>query len=173
MSSVSSDSADAGRLSGRRRVLANAVRDQLRATNRQLFVLNRVIGGRLKLRDTDLDCLDLVARLGPIGPSELARRVGLHPATMTGILDRLERAGWIVRERDPGAADRRGVAVRARRERFGDVYRQYAGMMAALAEICSSYSERDLELIAEFLERVDDAGRRAVDELAGDEVPKG
>jgi DNA-binding MarR family transcriptional regulator len=40
-----------------------------------------------------------------LSPSVLARRAGLHPATMTGILDRLERGRWITRDRDrPTAA---------------------------------------------------------------------
>ena len=69
------------------------VHDRLRVMNRQLSVLNHVVGNRLKLRDIDMDCLDLIARHGPIGPSELARRTAVHPATMTGILDRLQRAG--------------------------------------------------------------------------------
>jgi DNA-binding MarR family transcriptional regulator len=62
-----------------------------------------------------LECLDLIDRYGPLSPSALARRAGLHPATMTGVLDRLERDGWIVRERDP--ADRRGVLVQPVRSR--------------------------------------------------------
>jgi DNA-binding MarR family transcriptional regulator len=162
MSSVSSGVEG---LVGRRRVLATAVRDRLRATRGQLSVLHHVISGRLKLRDVDLDCLDLVARHGPIGPSELARRSGVHPATMTGILDRLQRAGWVVRERDPDAADRRGVVVRVRRDRAAEVFGLYAGMRAAIDGICAGYTEAELELVADFLDKVAAAGRGAVEEL--------
>jgi hypothetical protein len=42
-------------------------------------------------------------------PSALARRIGVHLATMPGVLDRLEAGGWITRER--AAEDRRGVVV--------------------------------------------------------------
>ena len=45
--------------------------------------------------------LELINRLGPLSPSALAKEAGLHPATLTGILDRLERGGWLHRERDP------------------------------------------------------------------------
>ena len=113
--------------SGRDRRLAEAVRDRLRAANSQLSVLDHVVSGRLKLRAVDRVCLDLIARNAPIGPSELARLAGVHPATMTGILDRLQRAGWVVRERDADAADRRGVTVRVRDGRGGEVYRLYGG----------------------------------------------
>jgi DNA-binding MarR family transcriptional regulator len=150
------------------RAKAVAMRDRLRALNAQIAALNHVVGSRLKLRDSDLDCLDLIARLGPIGPSELARRSGVHPATVTGILDRLQKAGWVVRERDPAAADRRGVVVRIRRERVGEVFREYAGMFGALTEICGEYSEAELELIGGFLERVAAAGRMAAEELSSE-----
>jgi len=99
----------------RRRRLQATIKETLRAVSIQLSLLNHQVSARLELRDADLDCLDLIGRDGPLSPSALARRAGLHPATMTGILDRLERGGWIVRERDP--ADRRAVLLRARRER--------------------------------------------------------
>ena len=73
----------------------------------QLSLLNLHVGAHLDLKDVDLNCLDLLASHGPLSPTALARRAGLHPATMTGILDRLERGGWVARERDP--SDRRAV----------------------------------------------------------------
>ncbi len=132
----------------------------------QLAVLNHQVGTRLELKDTDLDCLDLIARFGPMSPSALARRAGVHPATMTGVLDRLERAGWVVRDRDP--ADRRAVVVTVLRDRAGEVVRMYAGMNGALDRICAGYPEKDLELLAGFLQRVAEAGQAASEELSGD-----
>jgi DNA-binding MarR family transcriptional regulator len=85
---------------------------------------------------------------------------------MTGILDRLQRAGWVVRERDPDAADRRGVAVRVQRDRAGEVYRLYGGMRSALEEICAGYGAAELEVIVDFLQKVALAGRSAAGELA-------
>src|ERR1700745_3505359 len=91
----------------RRKVVAatNALRD-LRV---ELAVLNHRGGKRVELKDLDLDCLDVIARDGPISPSALADRVGVHLATMTGILNRLEEGGWITRDRS--ASDRRAVVV--------------------------------------------------------------
>lgn len=150
----------------RRRELAAAVHDGLRAANSQLSVLDEVVSARLGMRNADRVCLDLIARHGPIGPSELARLAGVHPATMTGILDRLQRAGWIVRERDPDAADRRGVAVRVQRERAGEVYRLYGGMRSALEGICAGYDAAELGVIVDFLGKVAAAGHDAAGELS-------
>ena len=107
-----------------------------------------------------------IGRHGPFTPSALARRAGLHPATVTGILDRLERGGWVARDRDPD--DRRAVVVRVLRGRGAEIYRLYRGMNRALDEICAGYDDAELELLAGFLRRTTGAGQAATAELAGD-----
>ena len=123
----------------------------------QLALLNYHVSARLELNDVDLDCLNLVDHYGPLSPSAIARMSGLHPATMTGILDRLERG-------DP--ADRRAVLVRALRERMPDLFRLYQGMSTSMNKICAGYANSELELVADFLQRTANAGRAAADVLA-------
>src|SRR5712691_6633712 len=141
----------------RRKRLTATIKQSLRELRVQLAMLNLHVGAHLDLKDVDLDCLDLIASHGPLSPSALARRAGLHPATMTGILDRLERGGWIARERDP--ADRRGVVVRLAPGRNAVVLRLYAGMNEAMDRICAEYEDGELELLAGFLRRTAEAGR--------------
>ena len=160
MKSISSDSGGARR----RRRLNGAIRESLRDMSVQLSLLNHQVGDQLDLKGTDLECLDLINRHGPLRPSALARRAGLHPATMTGILDRLERGGWIARDRDP--ADRRGVVLRALRDRATEVFRLYSGMNSEMDQICAGYSDDELELLDGFLRRTAEAGRTAAEELA-------
>ena len=151
----------------RHRRLNRAVKESLRDLGAKLSLLNHSVGTRLDLKDADLECLDLIARYGPLSPSALARRAGLHPATMTGILDRLERGGWIDRGRDP--ADRRGVVVRAARGRGAEILRLYlvdSGMNTAMDQICAAYDEKDLQLLADFLRRTADAAQTAAERLA-------
>ena len=166
-SSVESEDADAaaGEVRHRRR-LTIAIKESLRELSNQLSLLNHHVGAQLELKDIDLDCLDLIARHGPLSPTALARRAGLHPATMTGILDRLQRGGWVTRERDPDAPDRRAVAVRALRDRGAEIFRLYSGMNALMDEICAGYADPELELLAGFLRRTAGAGKAATDELA-------
>lgn len=148
----------------RRTRLTATIKHGLRELRLQLAVLNLHVGAQLDLNDVDLDCLDMLARHGPISPSVLARRAGLHPATVTGILDRLERGGWIARERDP--ADRRAVRVRVLPTRASELVRVYSGMNSSMDEICAGYDDAQLELLADFLQRTTGAGRRAADDLA-------
>jgi DNA-binding MarR family transcriptional regulator len=163
MSSTSSRDLDTAR---RRRRLTRAIKEALRDLRIHLSLLNHQVGAHVELKDVDLECLDLISRHGPLSPSALARRAGLHPATMTGILDRLERGGWVARERDP--ADRRAVVVRALRDRGAELLRLYAGMNTSMDQICAGYNDDQLELLADFLRRTADAGRSATDELAAD-----
>src|SRR5438270_12172321 len=133
----------------RRRQQSTAeIRNSLRELRNQLALLNYRIGSQLELGDVDLDGFDIIDAYGPLSPSALAKRAGLHPATVTGILDRLERGGWIVRDRDP--ADRRAVMVSARREKNAEIARLYTGMNSSMDEICAGYAEAELEVLADF-----------------------
>ncbi|MEU4287570.1 MarR family transcriptional regulator [Kribbella sp. NPDC026596] len=159
-----SSGASGGGLSRRR--LATEIKDSLRELSNQLALLNRQVGARLELKDVDLDCLELIGRYGPMSPSAVARRAGLHPATLTGVLDRLQRGGWIVRERDPEGADRRAVTVRALRDRNAEVYQLYSGMNGTLDGILTDYSVAELEILVDFLQRTTTAGNSATAALA-------
>jgi DNA-binding MarR family transcriptional regulator len=163
MKSVPPERADAIR--SRQRAIAK-IRDSLRDLRIQLSLLNYRVGSQLELKDVDLDCFDIIDSYGPLSPSALARRAGLHPATMTGILDRLERGGWIARERDP--SDRRAVRVRAVRDSYAKILGLYAGMNRSMNKLLAGYSDSELEVIGDFLRRTADAGRDATNELAGD-----
>jgi len=159
MASISSTESD-------RRRLTASIKQALRALSIQLSLLNHQVGAHAGLNDVDLDCLDLIARHGPISPTALAQRAALHPATVTGILDRLERGGWVARARDP--SDRRALVVRVLRDRSAELVRLYGGMNSSMSEICAGYSEAELQVLADFLRRTVEAGRTATDKLAGD-----
>jgi DNA-binding MarR family transcriptional regulator len=135
----------------------------LRDVRIELAVLNHRVGKRVELKDLDFDCLDVIARHGPISPTALAGRVGVHAATMTGILGRLEAGGWIERERAEG--DRRAVVVASTPHRQRDLYEAFGGMNTRMHSICDRYTDEELDTIADFLRRTVAAGRTSADEI--------
>jgi DNA-binding MarR family transcriptional regulator len=142
------------------------IQHHLRDLIARLHQLNDVIGARVELRGPDLEILDLVARHGPLSPSEVAASTGVHPATLTGIVDRLEQAGWLIRVPDPD--DRRRVRLEARRERGPELARLYGPMNRSLSEICSALTAEELVVVRDFLRDAAIAGDDAVSSLRGD-----
>lgn len=144
----------------RRRRIA-AAKQSLRELRIELAVLNHRVGSTIEIKEIDFDCLDVITRHGPISPTALARRVGVHLATMTGILTRLESGGWIVRDRVE--TDRRAVLVRGVAEKQRDIIRLYEGMNSALDEILDGYSDDQIDFLVDFLRRCTHAGQQATD----------
>jgi DNA-binding MarR family transcriptional regulator len=151
-------------LTKRQRQLGVSIKRSLRELSNQISLLNHQVGARVELRDVDLDCFDLISQVGPLSPGVLSRRAGLHPATLTGILDRLERGGWIARERD--AADRRATLIRALPARTGELIGLYSGMNSEMDELCANYDEAQLEVIGDFLRRATTASETATEQLS-------
>src|SRR5438132_89674 len=78
---------------------------------RAVDTLDQRAADRLGLNRTDLRCLDLIfSAAAPLSPGELATAAGLTTGGVTTAIDRLERAGYATRRRDPN--DRRRVTVR-------------------------------------------------------------
>ncbi|MDQ6850403.1 MAG: MarR family transcriptional regulator [Actinomycetota bacterium] len=129
-------------------------------------MLNHRVGSRIEIKDVDFDCLDVITRHGPMSPSALARRVGVHLATMTGILDRLETGGWILRDRVE--SDRRAVLVRGVADQQRRIYRLYDGMNRSLDQILGNYADDEIAIVIDFLRRCTEAGQSATAQLAAD-----
>jgi DNA-binding MarR family transcriptional regulator len=156
MSSVSSTDAAASRT--RRRTM-NQITDAIREMGVVMTVLNLRAGEQVGLRDVEMKALDVLMRDGAMSAKAVGQRLGMHPATMTGILDKLENAGWVTRERDPD--DRRVVLIRPVRERVGEVVRLFTGMNTLTTEMLDRYDTAQLETIADFLASVADLAKEA------------
>ncbi len=91
---------------------------------------------KLKLSRTDLRCLDLIARLGPITAGRLAEETGLTTGAVTFLLDRLEEAGMVTRRRD--TEDRRRVWV----EIVPSAHERLQGLQKPVAEEMRQVAQR-------------------------------
>src|SRR5690349_10117937 len=76
-------------------------------TDQEIF--DAEVAELLGLNRTDLRCLDILSRSGPMTPSQLAQAARVTGGAVTGVLDRLEGAGLVKRVRDE--ADRRRITI--------------------------------------------------------------
>ncbi|HNP87375.1 MAG TPA: MarR family transcriptional regulator [Kouleothrix sp.] len=103
------------------------------------------------LNVTDMECLRLLFSKGVATPSELARQTGLTSGAATAMLDRLEKAGLIVRQPNPN--DRRGTLITPAASAAEKAASWFASARTAQDELISRYSEHELEIIADVFER--------------------
>lgn len=114
-------------------------------------LFRNAMGRKLGLNITDAQCLSLLGIKGISSPTELARYTGLTTGSTTAMLDRLEKAKFIRRKPNPN--DRRGVLIEIN-EQSVEVMRQLvAGIQEAHRELIASYSEKELNIILDFLTR--------------------
>src|SRR5262249_6280672 len=74
-----------------------------------------IIAGVFGVHKTDLESLDLIyLRGGACSAGELSQATGLTSGSTTALIDRLVKAGYVVREADPN--DRRRQIVRIQKE---------------------------------------------------------
>jgi DNA-binding MarR family transcriptional regulator len=103
------------------------------------------------LNATDMECLRLLFQKGIATPSELARHTGLTSGATTAMLDRLEKAGLI--ERRPNPNDRRGTLITPEKSSAEKMASWFESARNAQDKLISSYSESELEIIADVFER--------------------
>lgn len=133
--------------------LALRVNEGLRRTSAHSVLFNQAVADQVGLNATDLRCLDIIGRLAPITPGQLAKHTSLTTGAITGILDRLERRGFVERRPDP--SDRRRVIVSALPEAFKTLGPHFASLGEAMFELCRSYSPEELAIIVDFVERLE------------------
>lgn len=100
-----------------------SLKDAIREFRIELVILNDRVARSVGLQPRDLDILDVIDREGPCTPSQVAGRIGWSRATMTGVLSRLEKEGWI--ERDTNPSDGRSMTIRST-TRFAELNAAYA-----------------------------------------------
>ena len=134
-----------------------AVRDlklNLRHFVVQLLVSSYEATEDVGVNPTDLGSLCLLLLHGPAPAGRLAELTGLTTGAVTGVIDRLEKGGFVRREVDP--ADRRKVIVVPDAGRVDrDLFPHFPSLKRATAQqFYDDFSIAELERISEFLSRL-------------------
>jgi DNA-binding MarR family transcriptional regulator len=121
-----------------------------RNTTESMFLL-QAITERSGMNLTDLQCISILTSTGPITAGRLAEEMGLTTGSVTGVIDRMEQAGYVRRERDP--KDGRRVIVRPVSEKLERAAGSLGSQDRVLEELMSDYDERDLALFVDLMRK--------------------
>ncbi|WP_081824433.1 MarR family winged helix-turn-helix transcriptional regulator [Paenibacillus sp. UNC451MF] len=112
-------------------------------------MLHQLISEKLGLNATDHKCLDFLNRTGPVTAGHLAQLTGLTTGAVTNVIDRLEQAGYVIRDSDP--KDRRRVVVKPAEGSSAQISPLFNSVMQSTIQILSQYDEQQTLLILEFI----------------------
>src|SRR5580765_8029413 len=111
-------------------------------------IFGQTVASRVEISSSDLECLDFLNLEGRVTAGRLAEVTGLTTGAITGVVDRLEKAGFVRRERDEN--DRRKVFIAIVPENAARIGRFYEHMQAAMQKLWSTYTDVELQLLLRF-----------------------
>ena len=123
------------------------------------------IAHQIGLSATEFEAMDIITRYQPITAGKLAEYCGLTTGAITGIVDRLERGGFVERERDP--ADRRRVFIKPveNAERSKKVRSLYQPIDTAFRKYVCDYSKEELCLLLKMQKQANEMTEKSIAKL--------
>lgn len=121
----------------------NDVMLAIRQFTRSSLLLQHSIASKIGLNATDAECIDFLMEMGPSTAGDLAKATGLTTGAITAMIDRLERAGMVAREKDPN--DRRKVIVKHIMRKNNPAATYYGAMANDVLSYLSGLKDQDLK----------------------------
>ena len=147
------------RVTPRERLLV-ALEEACRKVGAQAVLISDLVATRVGINSTDLECLDLLQLAGPSTAGQMSTHSGLTTGATTAMIDRLERAGFVQRRRDPG--DRRVVVVEVLDHCVPHIAPLYQTLHDEMLKVHEHYSNRELAIVVRYLTEALEAGARHV-----------
>jgi DNA-binding MarR family transcriptional regulator len=137
---------------------------EFRVSGNQDNAFDSLAAERLGVNETDLRCLNIIENSGGLSAGELATQAVLTAGAVTGVIDRLEKAGYARRVPDP--ADRRRVILEVT-PGFDRAAERIWGPLAAdwISTLSNRFTMEELERITAFLRATNEVGRRHLDRI--------
>ncbi len=144
----------------------------MRRSSAQGVLFGQSVANRVGLSNSDMECLDFLILEGRVTAGRLAEVTGLTTGAITGVVDRLEKAGLVRRERDDN--DRRKVFIAAVAENTAKIGKFYEHLQRAMLKVWDTYSDAELRLLLRFATQGYETMLAATEELkAMIEEPEG
>ncbi|MCR8656752.1 MarR family winged helix-turn-helix transcriptional regulator [Paenibacillus endoradicis] len=123
----------------------------MRGLGSRTVLYQQSVAASLGLYNNDFLSVDILHEKGPVTAGELSRLTGLTTGSVTALIDRLEKSGFVRRQYDPN--DRRKVIIVPMYENKEEVSNMYLSLHTAMVKLALSYSNEELELINQFLRK--------------------
>ncbi|WP_179281197.1 MarR family winged helix-turn-helix transcriptional regulator [Paenibacillus sp. XY044] len=128
----------------------NILAEELRNNSTATIMFHQAIAAKLGINSTDHKCLDVIMKNQPLTAGQLSTLTGLTTGAVTGVLDRLEKVGYIFREQDP--EDKRRVNIYMNHENAEkSILPLFSSFASEMNELLSNYDDRQLEFIIDFI----------------------
>jgi DNA-binding MarR family transcriptional regulator len=144
--------------------LVESLSNEIRRMGAQSVLISSTIADKVGLTSSDLECLDLIVMDGGgATPGRLASATGLTTGAITGLIDRLEKAGFVRRQPDP--ADRRKVFLVASEDAVREIGRYYAHLETTMTQLWEKFTVEQLQTVLDFASRSADASTAEIEYL--------
>ena len=120
----------------------------MRKASAQGTIFAAAVAESAGISSSDMDCMDFLNLEGRMTAGRLAELTGLTTGAITGVVDRLERAGFVRRERDE--SDRRKVFIAPVPEQAREIERFYTLMQRAMEKQAAGYTDAELKLLLRY-----------------------
>jgi MarR family transcriptional regulator, organic hydroperoxide resistance regulator len=117
----------------------------VRILTRSSLLFQNAIAEKMGLNVTDGECIDFLMEMGSSTAGDLAKVTRLTTGAITNVIDRLEKVGFVKREKDP--KDRRKVIVVLIPERHEKKKKYYEPFANDVFSLFSGYSKKDLKFL--------------------------
>lgn len=131
-----------------RAALLQDLENAMRKASSQGAMFAKTVADRAGISSADMDCIDFVNLEGRMTAGRLAELTGLTTGAITGVVDRLEKAGFVQRERDE--SDRRKVFIVPVGERMMEIGRPFELLQRAMRKQSEGYSDAELKLLLRY-----------------------
>ncbi|MEK3982027.1 MarR family transcriptional regulator [Paenibacillus sp. FSL K6-3166] len=136
----------------------------MRGLGTRTVVYQQNVAASLGLYNNDFLSVDILREKGPITAGELSKLTGLATGSVTALIDRLEKNGYVRRQNDPN--DRRKVIIVPLYENKEDVIDTYLPLHTAMVKLAASYTDEELALISQFLGKASTVLDEQIDHLS-------
>src|SRR5882724_7211869 len=131
-----------------RAALVKELENAMRKSSAQVTIFSQTVADRAGISNSDMECVDFLNVEGRMTAGRLAELTGLTSGAITGVVDRMEKAGLVRRERD--ASDRRKVFIAPTAERVMEIGRFYEPLQRAMAGLVDTYTDAEVKLLLRF-----------------------